>query len=1037
MISSQVRSSRVRGSEDNPLPDSETERLSGLEELIEALEHSTLPGPAVTTGPLEYIAKGGQFVVYKGDLHEYAGPGDMRITSVAIKHPIFDVSPHAKLQLTMTSTQQHLKNIALEIKALSLPALRRHPNIVNLLSWSYLPHNVHAPLTLIMELAASDLQTALYGQDTSNALSAETTTNICSGIAAGLDAIHACHLIHGDIKPSNVLIFPNGAQLVPKLADFGLSFGGPLGGERLAKLKGTYGWRAPEVVQGRSLTFEGGIRADNFSFGLVASEVLSPSEIRNHEMDDADRRSWAIRCMEIDTFLQKKRNHGKGTALNLSHHPESEVSFSARELQGKPTDANKTITSLVRKSRRDRNASRGLILSVTAAFMKTGTKHQLGEPFELFLEMTSQEGQPDVCKRAYTPLDALVAAARQEIAPAQAALIDAFSFYGKAMPRDVEDGITQHLANAVATGSTLAKRHLGDRAPSVLDESLEKFRSAGGYASFYRTKLLKDPLLSLASSGSLEDLKQYLGSNPGVDLNKLSTDGETPLFLACARGSWDMAEEPMNRGAIATTPCTNIGVTCLHWAFAFQDSDQEKAISRLLDSGLDINAKSSKSLPCLHYPFQLPAGTPLHWAVVTHRHGSIQTLIDLGADANIKDGSDPYRHDHRVRILARFNTLDDDADSFSEVGTQGLSPLDYAAADYDSHIFKFLPASQHHHVHSVDEEGFTVLHRLSTSVVRRPVSQVPYSFMPFLGSRGEVQKRLKETLQAIKSLGGDLEQLTTPNYQLAQKIQVSATGTWPRYTPLMLAALSGQPQLVCALLEAGAEANTENDTGLTALFCVSEYSIEAAEVCRLLLSYGAKPSHQTSDGKTPLMMAAVCRNVAIMELLLSAGADVETIYHEPGSIFHNWGILEFLGSFSDSPGREQETYDESVASLLTKWLLLSSDEDKRSRIVSRSSQNSGTLLHVFSRYFMPKSANVIIHCGADVNALASRTYRNWHGGELVEEEIYETALDVIILERERLLRNMDKLRHSLLADHEDLCKKLEEIITMLQRVGGK
>ncbi|KFA80662.1 hypothetical protein S40288_01780, partial [Stachybotrys chartarum IBT 40288] len=960
--------------------------------------------PLSQRDPLEYIAKGGQFVVYKGDLHEYAGPGDMRITSVAIKHPIFDVSPHAKLQLTMTSTQQHLKNVALEIKALSLPALRRHPNIVNLLSWSYLPHNVHAPLTLIMELAASDLQTALYGQDTSNALSAETTTNICSGIAAGIDAIHACHLIHGDIKPSNVLIFPNGAQLVPKLADFGLSFGGPLGGERLAKLKGTYGWRAPEVIQGRSLTFEGGIRADNFSFGLVASEVLSPSEIRNHEMDDADRRSWAIRCMEIDTFLEGSRRLLTGSISAL--------------LCNDPMRRSRDLAQLFRNQTEE-------------------AKPRLESHLSSFLEMTSQEGQPDVCKRAYTPLDALVAAARQEIAPAQAALIDAFSFYGKAMPRDVEDGITQHLANAVATGSTLAKRHLGDRAPSVLDESLEKFRSAGGYASFYRTKLLKDPLLSLASSGSLEDLKQYLGSNPGVDLDKLSTDGETPLFLACARGSWDMAEEPMNRGAIATTPCTNIGVTCLHWAFAFQDSDQEKAISRLLDSGLDINAKTSKPLPYLHCPFQLPAGTPLHWAVGTHRHGSIQTLIDLGADANTKDGSDPYRHDHRVRILARFNTLDDDADSFSEVGTQGLSPLDYAAANYDSHIFKCLPTSQHHHVHSVDEEGFTVLHRLSMSVVRRPVSRVPYSFMPFLGSRGEVQKRLKETLQAIKSLGGDLEQLTTPNYQVAQKIQVSATGTWPRYTPLMLAALSGQPQLVCALLEAGAEANTENDTGLTALFCVSEYSIEAAEVCRLLLSYGAKPSHQTSDGKTPLMMAAVCRNVAIMELLLSAGADVETIYHEPGSIFHNWGILELLGSFSDSPGREQETYDESVASLLTKWLLLSSDEDKRSRIVSRSSQNSGTLLHVFSRYFMPKSANVIIHCGADVNALASRTYRNWHGGGLVEEEIYETALDVIILERERLLRNMDKLRHSLLADHEDLCKKLEKIITMLQRVGGK
>lgn len=77
--------------------------------------------------------------------------------------------------------------------------------------------------------------------------------------------------MHGDLKPTNVLIFPTRTNRpMAKLADFGLSVddleSSNLGG---AGLGGTPGWQAPEVVEDRALTVEKLFKADNYSFGLL------------------------------------------------------------------------------------------------------------------------------------------------------------------------------------------------------------------------------------------------------------------------------------------------------------------------------------------------------------------------------------------------------------------------------------------------------------------------------------------------------------------------------------------------------------------------------------------------------------------------------------------------------------------------------------------------------------------------------------------------------------------------------------------------
>ena len=100
------------------------------------------------------------------------------------------------------------------------------------------------------------------------------------GVAAALDFMHSGRatgrmaVVHGDVKPSNILVTDEGTVLV----DFGLSRGLP-GGECSAAVSGTRGYIAPEILADGLHT----PAADRYAFGAVAYFVLTGSEVpREH-----------------------------------------------------------------------------------------------------------------------------------------------------------------------------------------------------------------------------------------------------------------------------------------------------------------------------------------------------------------------------------------------------------------------------------------------------------------------------------------------------------------------------------------------------------------------------------------------------------------------------------------------------------------------------------------------------------------------------------------------------------------------------------
>lgn len=177
-------------------------------------------------------------------------------------------------------SQEKLESVCLEILALTHPPLRDHPNIIDLLglTWTTEREKSLEP-ALVVELAEyGSLDKYLL----SHSLDRAAKAKICVGVADGLDVLHQCAVIHGDVKCENVLVV-RGANdsITPKLSDFGFSLVLPQ--EQLGtKLIGTPRWSAPELSQGHSDRVMQDPShfplLDIYSYGLLVWRVLKDGQ---------------------------------------------------------------------------------------------------------------------------------------------------------------------------------------------------------------------------------------------------------------------------------------------------------------------------------------------------------------------------------------------------------------------------------------------------------------------------------------------------------------------------------------------------------------------------------------------------------------------------------------------------------------------------------------------------------------------------------------------------------------------------------------
>jgi tRNA A-37 threonylcarbamoyl transferase component Bud32 len=251
--------------------------LKTTNDFILMLDRLHVPGPLTILEALDsrhYIAKGGQFTVYRNEVLDDSDCSERTwLDRVAVKRCDFEHEENRTLDLSSPRYRIQVQNMQREVAALQDIRLKNHPNIVKLIGYGIDLRSWHETPFLVMPLALGDLRNILEVEKPP-----EVVHQMCLDVGYGLDAIHDCGLIHGDLKPENVLVFATEDESIPliaKLADFGLSMDEISGSHGGSVLISGYspGWAAPEVSRCYSeqspVSIEDLMRFDCFSYGLV------------------------------------------------------------------------------------------------------------------------------------------------------------------------------------------------------------------------------------------------------------------------------------------------------------------------------------------------------------------------------------------------------------------------------------------------------------------------------------------------------------------------------------------------------------------------------------------------------------------------------------------------------------------------------------------------------------------------------------------------------------------------------------------------
>ncbi|MBI4722039.1 MAG: tetratricopeptide repeat protein, partial [Candidatus Stahlbacteria bacterium] len=142
-------------------------------------------------------------------------------------------------------------------------AMLSHPNILKVYDFGITEDNRHY---FTMEYVdGKDISELIHRPCTPKRY--QLVYAILSQICDALQFIHSRDLVHGDIKPSNIII----DKFAPKLTDFGLV--SVITKSNIHMLKGTIHYIAPELLVGRKIDK----RADFFSLGVTIYQILTGS----------------------------------------------------------------------------------------------------------------------------------------------------------------------------------------------------------------------------------------------------------------------------------------------------------------------------------------------------------------------------------------------------------------------------------------------------------------------------------------------------------------------------------------------------------------------------------------------------------------------------------------------------------------------------------------------------------------------------------------------------------------------------------------
>ena len=1044
-----------------------------------------VPSSCTLIGPKLPLGHGAQFHVVKQRVTGLTQSATSVPTSLnnvriaAVKTPRFLLDGQQKLDLSNPEVSRQVRNMIMEIAALCHPSLRDHRNIVDLWGWGTGDETGLRVPFLILEEATNTLATFLCE---SKSAPIALKHHLALDIGCGLDALHDIGLIHGDLKPENVLMFYKAAHWVAKLADFSGGADVGQGGSGRLEGGGTVGWRAPELrhffddgTQIDELLLD---KMDSYSYGLllwsmflkengsapcaenVEAEMVALSELKTdrmslpislqsvlkssfslllkqdpmmrtrkvgHLLDDGSRTysEWYVYtlspCQRTGRFIHL-RVLFKGSRSETSPEDGAAVALP----QGNDVGYNLEVPGDdILYHWEVPEIGMGTVVAVQSAFLRNET--MAPEMIQsLFMKCAGFEelviGEDSGVRDLI--LDLLYTGSKQESFTLRA-LIYIVHEHFQVVPRaDICKSKLDWMSESVASGAFFLRKSLQHLDNGLFERSIQTFQYDGGYNQFYADldrdtipeilmRLSKDVhfnwdislnqrgdklLHILSSTTAARKLGNIVEFMSPQEVNALNDCGETALYRACMAGATANVLLLLSHGADPSIAPSHGTPTCLHWLFHFSSKEVDLIAIALVKHGAPIHALSEWELPMFHYPFVLPLGTPLHWAVANSAVEAVRSLLDQGADPSVRDGSDPYAYDDNVRVLDMQHPLDGKLCSFAKHTTLGFNALDLAVKNRDHEVLAILLSkSGSFDPGDTDEEGYSVVHRLDAGEWLYTTQGSTLWSRLFQGSTVHQADSLKKTIAVLLQHGLKLNGLTKQRGHLESGLGFSGQ------TALMIAVAKGHIETVKQLLDAGADVNVANDKGETALMSLRDLSFGdigqqvkiRTELVSLLLDANANVHARTSSGMTPFLHAASGGHFEVATALLNHGADLRDRVTEKTL---RLGQTAFAIIISDTRLSTAKIDDWLVAQLNTHILpriAAPGGSALHNGLLENADLDGGTLLHYAARVGLIRSCMVLLEANVSINKIQRFESKR----RLRPVTCYSTALDEALDER--------------------------------------
>ena len=379
------------------------------------------------------------------------------------------------------------------------------------------------------------------------------------------------------------------------------------------------------------------------------------------------------------------------------------------------------------------------------------------------------------------------------------------------------------------------------------------------------------PLMHAADKGN-SILVEYLLQSK-ADPNIRAADGETALFIAAVRGHLEIIAALMKAGADPTITGAR-GKTAVEIARTKFGEPDDYYKLRIYDGDTGKSKKPTDAVRAVHR--LLEGYEPLFYIAAWNEDPSFLTrLLDSGTDVNARDKDYFTLLHHASRSNenpAVAALLLDRGANINIPDKDKLTPLHHAAAHNENPAVTALLLDRGVNVDMRDEDYNTPLHHASRSNENPAVTAL------LLDRGANVDTRGKDMLTPLHHAASDNANPAVAALLLDRGANINVRDKYANdRTPLHYAtATNKNPAVTALLLDRGANINVRDKEDNTPLHQAAAHNKNPA-VTALLLDRGANINVRDKEDNTPLHQAAAHnKNPAVTALLLDRGANINT-----------------------------------------------------------------------------------------------------------------------------------------------------------------